>query len=233
MPNTIWLAWDSAVSILGHDVEIKRYYEAILKSKNKPKVLFDVGANYGTHSLLFSSQGVKTFSFEPNPNCYPHFIELFKANALSPNIVKKAVGNAIGSSILSFPETETWNGSIDHEAKNNIQSSNDLKSINVDTTSLDIFTETYGVFPDLIKIDTEGFEINVLSGAEKVLTNTKPIVIFESNSKESKLEIFEKLNTFDYSIYEFKNLAKSLTFEMFLNSKYRNFVACYKTKTLI
>ena len=39
----------------------------------KPKIFFDVGANYGTHSFIFQSQGVKAYSFEPNPNYFPYF----------------------------------------------------------------------------------------------------------------------------------------------------------------
>jgi FkbM family methyltransferase len=229
----MWLTWDAALSILGHDLEIKTFYEQLLKSKDKPNVFFDVGANYGTHSFLFQSQGIETHSFEPNPRCYPYFEQLFKVNALMPNIIKKAVGAAPGVAVLTFPKKETWLGSLSQNVKDTILEREDLINIDVEITTLDTYTQNSGINPDLIKIDTEGFEIDVLSGASNVLKNTKPIIVFECNSKDEKFSIFEKLVAFDYSIYDFKNLAKPLTIEMFKTSRKRNFVAFHKNSLLL
>lgn len=46
-----WQEWDAAVSILGHDIEVKTTYANLLRSTRRPKLFFDVGANYGLHSL--------------------------------------------------------------------------------------------------------------------------------------------------------------------------------------
>ena len=54
--ETLWLDWDLAVSIVGHDVEVKSFYERFINGMEKPVNFFDIGANYGTHSLLFLSQ---------------------------------------------------------------------------------------------------------------------------------------------------------------------------------
>lgn len=230
--DDMWLAWDAALSILGHDLEIKLFYESLLKSKNRPKVFFDVGANYGTHSFLFKSQGVDTYSFEPNPRCHPYFEELFKANTLTPHIIKKAVGETPGNAVLSFPKKETWLGSISKNIKDQISQRDDVLNIDVDITTLDAFTQNSGIQPDLIKIDTEGFEINVLSGASNVLENIKPIIVFECNSKDEKSAIFKKLSAFEYSIYEFKDLNNPVNIEVFRTSVKWNFVTCHKTTTL-
>jgi hypothetical protein len=48
-----WLDWDLAVSIVGHDLEIKEEYEILINSTERPELFIDIGANYGTHSLLF------------------------------------------------------------------------------------------------------------------------------------------------------------------------------------
>lgn len=50
--SNLWLDWDIACSVLGHDPEIKKTYELILNSDIKPTVFFDVGANYGIDTLL-------------------------------------------------------------------------------------------------------------------------------------------------------------------------------------
>src|SRR5437016_329421 len=51
-PHRCWLDWDYAVSILGHDAEIKRTYASLIMSSIAPDLFVDIGANYGTHSLL-------------------------------------------------------------------------------------------------------------------------------------------------------------------------------------
>jgi FkbM family methyltransferase len=226
------LTWDLAISVLGHDIEVKQFYEKLLRSDSKPNIFFDVGANYGTHSLIFQSQGVETYSFEPNPNCYPYLEHLLRLNGLIPNIITKAVGLTFGDAVLSFPKKATWLGTLDQMVKENISTKNELTSINVEITSLDVFSKEHNISPDFIKIDTEGFELNVLSGAEYLLKNSKPIIVFECNTENEKNKILVKLNSFEYSIYELKDLKKQLDLNSFKNSKKTNFVSYHNSLTL-
>ena len=46
--DRMWLDWDMAVSIVGHDSDVTRTYESLLQSSARPDLFFDVGANYGT-----------------------------------------------------------------------------------------------------------------------------------------------------------------------------------------
>src|SRR3954453_3735677 len=55
--SSLWLDWDSAISIVGHDIEIKQTYAELVKSDERPALFLDVGANYGTHSILLLSAG--------------------------------------------------------------------------------------------------------------------------------------------------------------------------------
>src|SRR5215207_676080 len=88
-PKRMWLDWDNASGITGHDIEVKSTYEALLRT-SQPRVFFDVGANYGTHSLLFLSQGVEVISFEPNPSCCSVFEEMCELNGFTPRIERVA-----------------------------------------------------------------------------------------------------------------------------------------------
>ena len=56
----------TAFSYLGHDFEVKCYLDIV--NNFNIKTFYDVGANYGQHSVLIMSQG--TFSFEPNQSCH-------------------------------------------------------------------------------------------------------------------------------------------------------------------
>lgn len=81
-----WLDWDIALSVLGHEIEIIKTYEALLNSSMKPEIFVDIGANYGLHSLLFLVHKINTISFEPNDYCVNYFVNLCKANQITPNI---------------------------------------------------------------------------------------------------------------------------------------------------
>ena len=60
--------WSNALAIVGHDIDVKTTYELLLSSQRPPEVFIDAGANFGTHSILFASQGIRTIAFEPNRN---------------------------------------------------------------------------------------------------------------------------------------------------------------------
>jgi hypothetical protein len=65
-PDTLWLDWDLAVSIPGHDTEVKETHAALIGHRsNRPQVFVDIGANCGTHSLLFLVHGIPSLSSEP------------------------------------------------------------------------------------------------------------------------------------------------------------------------
>ncbi len=62
---------------------------------------------------------------------------------------------------------------------------------------------------DLLKVDVEGGERDVFSGAREVLTNLRPMVICEVLDKTTRLwgypayEVMERLREFNYDWYDF------------------------------
>ena len=72
---------------------MKKTYAAIVSSSRKPDLFLDVGANYGTHSLLFLAHGIRTWSFEPNARCHPYFIESCGLNAFNPHLEQVAISS--------------------------------------------------------------------------------------------------------------------------------------------
>jgi hypothetical protein len=54
--ESFWLDWGFALGVLGHDAEVKRTYEMLLLS-DRPDLFIDIGANYGTHSMLMAAAG--------------------------------------------------------------------------------------------------------------------------------------------------------------------------------
>jgi hypothetical protein len=54
------------------------------------------------------------------------------------------------------------------------------------------------IFPDIIKIDVEGNELNVLKGSEKTLKKNYPIIIMETHGQEIKKKCFFFLEKYGY-----------------------------------
>ncbi|WP_291720385.1 FkbM family methyltransferase [Bernardetia sp.] len=224
--ESMWLDWDTAVSIVGHDIEVKAFYKKLILSEYKPKLVFDVGANYGTHSILFLATGIDTITFEPNPACYDSFDTMAKLNNLKYNLEKVAVGETESTATLVFPEKDTWLGSLTEEYVESINTFDKVKKVETKVITLDNYTDSKGIVPDFIKIDTEGFEINVIKGAKKLLRNNPTIITFECIKQEEKQQLFEQFDAINYQIHELQHLTTSpLSKTDFMQSEYVNFLA--------
>jgi FkbM family methyltransferase len=236
-PAKMWLDWDNAVSIAGHDYDVKSLYAMLLESSRQPRVFFDVGANYGTHSLLFLKSGVQTITFEPNPNCVQEFRNLCRINEIDPNIQMVAVGDQDSQARFWFPERETWLGTIVDSTKGLLSKEHDLQEIVVRVVTLDSFAKENAIAPDLIKIDTEGNEVNVLKGATETIRRCKPLIVFEANLLSDRSVLWTELCALDYRIcalpVETLRGNISLTRDQFVEHRGFNFVAVNDADPLV
>ncbi|MEM9027603.1 MAG: FkbM family methyltransferase [Pseudomonadota bacterium] len=225
--------WDSAVSIVGHDIEIKTTYENILMSTDGVDLFIDVGANYGTHSLLFMSHGVPTVSFEPNAECFPYHNAACRLNSLSPNWMSAAVGSENGLAELVYPEGETWHGSISPDVIGSAESSNAVRRTQVEVVTVDGFFTGSELLANckniLMKIDVEGAELEVLKGSRKIIKEKAPLIIFESNERQGRDALFEFMQEAEYVISELpwqrSKVDQALNSEEFMGSSMTNFIA--------
>lgn len=215
--ESLWLNWDTALSIIGHDIEVKRFYQKLLQSDIEINHFFDVGANYGTHSLLMASNGVKVTSFEPNPSCNKTASELFDLNTVKVNQLAIGLGNKDEKAFLQFEQSETWNGTVLSEA--------DEDTIPIEIKKLDDISKEFNITPKLIKIDTEGFEIKVLEGAQDLLKQQQSIIIFESLNDKNRTSIWKLFEAVQTPIYDLDNALIRLNQHSFIQSDSTNFVA--------
>lgn len=174
----LWLDWDTALSILGHDIGVKRFYEE--KIDSGIDLFIDIGANYGTHTFLFKSAGVWTLSFEPNPSCYEWFYLTCLLNSwYTENWEQVALGSHPGEVALTYPERDTWLGSVCPDVAKRLRSQFDVQAVSVPVRTLDEFIDLPGTRV-LIKIDVEGAEGAVLRGAKQFIEKRRPTIVIES-----------------------------------------------------
>lgn len=154
--SSSWLDWDYALSVLGHDAEIKQTYETLVGSDQRPALFIDVGANYGTHSILFLAAGIPIIAFEPNPECFLQFKMVCGLNGLGGRWERSALGRETAQTDLVYPERETWLGSTSAEVISKFHPGS-VAVIKVPMRMLDDYLPEMPNGELLLKLDVEGF----------------------------------------------------------------------------
>ena len=115
---------------------------------------------------------------EPLPKCVEELKLKFKNNK-NIKILQKALGKKKGSTTLMInTKVPTISTMSDHWRKGRFSNQVWDNKILVEVTTLDELIKTYGL-PSYIKIDVEGFELDVLLG----LTQKAGIISFEFTSE--------------------------------------------------
>ncbi len=229
--GSYWLHWNLALAFLGNDIEVKDTYIHLIRSDAyKPDIFLDIGANYGTHSIMMLALGVKdTFTFEPNRICHQYFLDVCKRNHLKPNLLPLAVGEQSEPIRLSYPPTQPWLGATNPDQRNKLDAGEQLVTEDVEQTTLDDWIQKIKQGRILIKIDTEGHEASVLRGMQRMLAERRPWIIFESHKDNGRLEIFKLLSASLMGIYDLPldphSPSNPLSLERFLSASATNFIA--------
>lgn len=193
----------------------KMFYRAV-----ESPLILDIGANLGAYSIpiakdIQKSNG-KVFAFEPQRIIFYQLCANAFINRLDNYYpINKAVSDKLGS--IDIPEFNfeknhnigAFSLEKDFRIFHGIESSKVDGYCKVDTINLDTFQVERS--PALIKIDVEGFEINVMRGAFSFLeSHNYPPILFEawelewfSSGRRELLSLVEKLG------YKIFNIDKS------------------------
>lgn len=152
----------------------KYFLENVLPSI-KPTVCIDVGANIGTYaSLLLQNTEANIYSFEPLKESFESLLSLKTAFPTRFFPINNGVGEKNETlSIYYNDESSTLASFV--EATNNVSYVKNEKTQKIHVISLDSFFMD-GIVKeiDFIKIDTEGFEYQVLLGSQRIIDQFKP-----------------------------------------------------------
>jgi FkbM family methyltransferase len=166
-----------------------------LKDKDNPVVL-DVGANDGGYSrdIVAINPSATVFAFEPHPLTFERLVSNIEAHKnIRP--FNYAVGDRPGGQILYDRRSEsgTAHASIFREVIEDIHMAQSSK-FEVNVITLDEFIEEQRLARvDLLKIDTEGYELNVLKGGVKAIrSGIFKAIQFEFNEMNVVSRVFFK-----------------------------------------
>ena len=188
-------------------------YLIAIKNHLAPKaVLFDVGANHGQTVGKFKKhfQHAQIHSFEPSKKCFEILCDNY-GSADDVVLNNKAVGAS--KSKLEFNEY-SWS-SLNSILKRSFTSSKIIDTYLVNVITIDDYCEEYLIKNiNLLKTDTEGYDLNVLKGADVMFTENRIQFVF--------IEIFFYENfvgqssfgdIYNYLISKGFNLVRFYTFE--------------------
>lgn len=159
----------------GHSVQTsgEKYVFKILEKivKGKEAVVFDVGANTGQWLNLFKANYTNKstiYSFEPSTKYYSELSKI-KYEGFHP------INSALGDSTRKMYLHDSAGDSITYVSD---KKDNDKYSEETNVITLDEFCSKNNIKKiDLLKLDVEGYELKVLSGAKEMLRNGNIMLI--------------------------------------------------------
>lgn len=162
--------------IPGRRAQLQRFYRRFVPAGG---LAFDVGAHTGNRLDAFLTLGARVVAVEPQPALAARLERRF-GNDARVSLWAGALGKAVGqATLLSSPRTPTV-ATLSTDFVQRAGAAESFRGVQwqagptVEVTTLDVLIAQHGV-PDFVKIDVEGFELEVLLGLSQPL----PALSFE------------------------------------------------------
>ena len=185
----------------------------IFKKNYNLNSFLDIGANVGASALSFIKMGFynKMYLFEPNFNLYKNYLKKIKKKHHNLKIYNYALGSKNKSLIFFLPYIEkifihyfsSFNKKyIINSCSNTFPNKKIiLKKKIVKVKKFDDLKIKDVI--DFVKIDSEGYDLEIIKGLNKTLNKFKPALLIEYN-EDLYLKIVKKLNKYCQFYYDIK-----------------------------
>lgn len=202
---------ESKLWLLGliHGIFANVELENLIKNIEEPETVIDIGSNKGQFILLIENifPGKKIHSFEPIVeliNKQKNFFK-YKKNIHFYNIALGSISKFEKFLITNRTDSSSFLEIEKKKNYSNYYSVKEKRKIKIETLDR-IFYKKRIAYPILIKIDVQGFELEVLKGSRKLLKKTKYVLLevsqnemYKKQPKESKIIDFLQKNNFKIS----------------------------------
>ena len=183
--------------LAGYEPSTQATLLTLVQLSRRPAEFFDVGAHIGLYSALcaaiFPPDLVHVTAFEPTPTTANLCLRIAEANRLQVRLERLALSDSSGSATLYISDKAETSNSLVEGFRPSTQ------SVEVAMTTLDRYCLQRGVYPTVMKIDVETFEVHVVRGALQTLRDARPWVVCEllpsadSGATREVLSIFADL----------------------------------------
>jgi FkbM family methyltransferase len=182
----------------------------LLHVLRKEDLFVDIGANVGSYTILAcASVGARGYCIEPVSSTYQRLMDNIRLNNLSGNVECLNIGIGDKEGFARF----TSNRNCTNHVLNEGESENDEITVRMDTLDSVLKNKS----PFVIKIDVEGYEKQVLKGAQRVLSNDSlQSLIIETDDhnngyNSNDTSVIEIMNGFGFHKYAYDPFRRELT----------------------
>ena len=186
----------------------ERYIVTKLVKIIKPgDTCWDIGANIGFYTCLFAAQvgdNGTVVAFEPASRTYGYLKENISLNQFTNvTVVNKGLGDKREQRHLYYSEAGLAEGTASLKYDHGRAAS---ERVTLDTID-NLFRELSA--PNFVKIDVEGYQLEVLKGGEYYLKTYAPLLIAElkdvgETNRDTFTEIEEYVTDLGYQLYEIR-----------------------------
>jgi FkbM family methyltransferase len=202
---------------------------------------FDIGSNIGYYSLLAvkANPKIKAYAFEPAIGPKYFLKKNIAANSFEKNILPIDLALSRTNGIIDFYEVENVKYKyLKHNLAGEGNAGTKTKSRSFIKNSVEAKTLNQFVFDekikkiDLIKLDTEGTEIDILNSGIDTIVKFEPIIICETlfDTIENELDEFFSLINYEFYNHTENGLEKVTTIKRTIDNGIRNCFFVPKSK---
>lgn len=153
-----------------------------LKSLKPGDILYDIGANVGSYSLIGASRGATVIAIEPIAANYARLVQNIAINRLNERIVPLPMVLGESTAITRMPQSRLPGYSIPPA---------DGLLLMAPKFSLDALREALGFpWPTHVKIDVDGNEAEVIAGATACLAEAHSVMLEARKGEDHTLDGF-------------------------------------------
>jgi len=187
------------------------------------RIVFDVGAQ-DCEYLVNNNPTISFHLFEPNPKFYDELYHSFNMGNIEQSQIrlnKVGLGNA--------PKVVQYYSDTESICKRTHHTTSRATPFEISISTLDIYCSQNDVhYIDFLKIDTEGYELEVLQGSQRMLHNIH-FIQFEYGGTylDMQIKLKDVYNLLeDWYIYLMHSNYLELMEEPLENFEYSNYLAC-------
>jgi FkbM family methyltransferase len=176
------------------------FYEKLMlmniQNNYKSGSIVDVGANVGNHAVFFCGvvhDHEMVYAIEPGPDALRLLKRNLKRNGVSGKVVVQPVAAGAFTGTVSMQHGSSTNLGAMRVAAVTADRSQPTPMERLD----DIIPESRTLA--VMKIDVEGFEVEALSGAQRILASQKPDIYVEAARPEAFERVHRLLAEYSYT----------------------------------
>ena len=140
-----------------------------VRQRLEGRAIVDAGAFWGDTACVFSRyRPAHIFAVEPAPKWFAELVWVIEANGLDELVTPLQVALGSENGRVHFIQEETTSHAVEKKSQ---------ESVEVTVVTVDEITQDCPFSTGLIKIDVEGWDLDVLQGAVETIKESRPVLI--------------------------------------------------------